>query len=145
MHNPHLSDPAVFADIIAIQQLREDNGDPKQQSAAIEARLAEARVRLFPEAMDSLRLQQLAENGRAIVPGGVPKRGFFDTNPPNWLMPSWSRRVEARRLQEQDAEIRAVLRRLRGHASRETVREMDSSLTEGRIRLPAGAGGKERR
>ncbi len=140
MHNPRLLEEPVFKEIAMIQQLREQASTGREHSEEIETRLNIFRQQFFPNAIHALELRQLVSLGRAHVPGGIPKQGFFDTNPPNWLMPSWSKRVKAEQLLANQHQIRDVLRRLRQiHLNNEVRAEILQEISARGVR-----GSKER-
>lgn len=140
MHNPRLQEEPVFREIAKIQQLREQASFRPENSGEIETRLNIFRQQFFPDAMHAIQLGQLVSLGRAHVPGGIPKQGFFDTNPPNWLMPSWSKRVKSEQLLANQHQIRDVLQRLRQiHLNTEVRTEIVQEISTRRMH-----GGKER-
>mgnify|MGYP003393414794 CR=1 FL=1 len=67
---------------------------------------------LFPNAKATGEMKDLQTQGRLLFSGGLPKNSLFDTNPPNWLMPSFSRRVSSLMLTERKLEIMNTLKRL---------------------------------
>lgn len=115
--NRALANKEVFKVVIQIQKLREvlaaaDEGTKRNIESQIRSLLAENREVLFPSAKSSEQLKRLQEDGKVVTQGGIPKDTFFDTNPPNWLMPSFSRRVRSDMLLENTEEIVDVLKRL---------------------------------
>ncbi len=147
--NPWLTDPEVFGKICQIQELRESLGETKDQTEGkefelkIQGILRENQQLLFPNIMTTEEVKSLQREGRLIARGGLPKNSFFTINPPNWLAPSFSKRVKAEMLWQNQVEITQTLRELH-------------SLTEGFLEpkrelliptLPEGQGfwgGKER-
>lgn len=116
--HPFISEVEVFSTIVRIQELREelmvcDDTRRKQVEQEIKSLLINNRSSLFPNSKGSEEMKQLQAEGRFISSGGIPKNSFFDVNPPNWLMPSFSRRVRSDMLKENTTQIVDTLIRLR--------------------------------
>ncbi|QQG44002.1 MAG: hypothetical protein HYW86_04020 [Candidatus Roizmanbacteria bacterium] len=131
--NPSTSNPDVFGIIIRIQELREraatsDETAKKTLEAEIKGLLLENREVLFPSSRSTQEMKELQAEGRLIANGGINKNSFFDINPPNWLMPSFSRRVNSQMLRNSKAEITDVIRELKSitESSRELKKEQIS-------------------
>lgn len=111
-----IANKEVFGVIIHIQKLREllnvsDESQRKQIEQEIKTLLTDHRSVLFPQAKSTEQVKRLQEEGKVVTQGGIPKDSFFDTNPPNWLMPSFSKRVQASMLVTHIDEIVDVLKR----------------------------------
>lgn len=114
--NRTIADKEVFGVIIHIQRLRElmqssDEEGRKNLEAEIKKLLGEHREALFPNAKSTEQMRQQQTNGTLIAQGGIPKNSFFDTNPPNWLMPSFSKRVQSEMLLTNIDQIVDILKR----------------------------------
>ncbi|MDO8619338.1 MAG: hypothetical protein Q7R49_05350 [Candidatus Daviesbacteria bacterium] len=115
--NSLISRGEIFDVIIRVQQLREKSQICNEQEGKdidneIRRLLITNREALFPNAKSTEEMKTLQDEGRLIMSGGIPKNSFFDTNPPNWLMPSFSRRVSSVMLDERKVEITDTLKRL---------------------------------
>jgi len=110
---PNISED-VFDAMIAIQILRErksvDGTKEKEVNLDIKAILTQMRDEIFPNAKTSGEMTVLKAEGRLINNGGISRDSFFDTNPPNWLLPSFSMRVESGRLKENKKHIIEIMR-----------------------------------
>lgn len=101
--NPFLSSPDIFDLVIKIQEFREmlsvqDCSNRKELEQEIKHILGENREVLFPSSISGEQMSMLREEGKLLAGGGFNKKSFFDINPPNWLMPSFSRRVNSNML-----------------------------------------------
>lgn len=144
-NNPFIGDQETFDTIIGIQKLRElaTKADPptkKQLDSEIRRILVEHRNILFPNSISSEEMQQLQNQGKLIIREGINRNAFFGTNPLNWLMPSFSKRVQVGRLEENKGEITNVLRELKALAvdnevKLDTDREIRSISPFGKERL----------
>lgn len=105
--HPQLGTEAGFGLIVNIQTLREQSGDTDKEVRQL---LAENKQLLFPQALDTAEIKKLQLEGRVFAPNGINKNSFFDRNPPNWLLPSFSRRVSSRQLLANQAEIIETIR-----------------------------------
>lgn len=126
----------VFDAVIAIQKFRErrsaEGAKEKEINLEIKAILIQMREKIFPNAKTSEEMANLKANGRLINKGGVSKGSFFDVNPPNWLLPSFSMRVQSSTLKENKENIIGVIRELRDiiDPSKETKREIEPTTSE---------------
>lgn len=136
---PNLSED-VFDAMIAVQALREqksvDRTREKEINAEIKAILAQMREKIFPNAKTSEEITVLKANGRLINNGGINRDSFFDINPPNWLLPSFSMRVQSDKLKENKQHIVGVLSELRDiiDPDKEIKRETEPIIAEAMFR-----------
>lgn len=112
------SENDAFDIIIRVQRLREemmmcDDQRKKTIEKEISGLLLANREVLFPNAKSTQEMRDLQNEGRFISTGGISKNSKFDTNPPNWLMPSFSRRVRSDMLRQNKPRIIHTLHSLR--------------------------------
>ncbi len=108
--HPALGRREMFDTIIHLQDLRErlaicDEGSKKSIEREIKDVLLERREGLFPHSIDTQGMKVLQSEGRVIAQNGLNKNSFFDRNIPNWLMPSFSRRLSSEMLRRNRTEI----------------------------------------
>lgn len=135
---PFLAD--AFDVIVDIQRIREEY---KKGDNDVKQILSENRQLLFPAAFSTDEVKQLDSEGRFVSLGGINKNAFFDTNPTNWLMPSFSKRTNWGILQRNKRDIVAVLEDLQQITREGTIageREVappmvESSIMRGKERL----------
>lgn len=133
--SPNLSED-VFDAVIAIQKLRElkseDGTKGKEINDEIRAILTQIREKIFPNAKTSEEMLRLKTDGRLISNGGVSRDSFFDVNPPNWFLPSFSMRVQSSTLRQNKDNIIGVIRELRDiiEPDKETKREIEPTISE---------------
>lgn len=115
----------AFDRILEIQKIRESIASGVNSKDEGDNRIREIldanRGLLFPNALSSEELRNLEAEGKFIPLGGISKRSFFDTNPPNWLMPSFSKRTNWNVLQQNKKEITSVLK------------DFDDVMNEGKV------------
>lgn len=144
----------AFDVVLEIQRLREVMVETPELRQPIESKikaiLAENRELLFPNALSSERMSQMTADGTFIPIDGVQKNAFFDSNPPNWLMPSFSKRTNWITLQRNRDSIVSTIGELKAlnddpEGKRETSLELK---TENQTAIPDPEGqisrGKER-
>lgn len=84
-------DSRLFMDaVITIQQMRELGAEDGFKDLLMNNPSV-----LFGDIITSDELIMLHNAGRVILPGGVRRDSLFTINPPNWLMPSFSRRTSS--------------------------------------------------
>lgn len=115
--NPMIIQPDIFDVVIHIQKLREetvtaDDARRKVIDQEIKNLLSDNIQGLFANAKSTEEMTALQAEGRLVINGGLSKNAFFDVNPPNWLMPSFSRRVRSEMLIERRDKIINVLKNL---------------------------------
>ncbi len=110
VHNGKVSQGLAFEIMLEIQHRRES---PHPNRKEIEDLLRGQRKLLFPNAVDATEINRLRDEQLADFPNGVPNRGFFDHNPPNWLLPSWAKRASWSQLSSNKREIIESLDNLR--------------------------------
>ena len=116
--HPFIPEGEIFDVVIRIQQLREEMMIcDEQRKRVIEQEISNLllsnREVLFPNAKSTQELKELQSEGVFVNAGGIPKNSMFDVNPPNWLMPSFSRRVRSDMLRQNKAQIIDTLQGLR--------------------------------
>lgn len=121
----HLSDFFTFDTIrdafdvvLEIQKIREEvtgatSDTVKEGEASIRNIISANREILFPRSISTRELKELEWDGRFISLGGIANNSFFDTNPPNWFMPSFSKRVKWGTLSRNKEGIISVLEELK--------------------------------
>lgn len=133
--SPNLTED-VFDAVIAIQKLRElkseDGTKGKEINNEIRTILTQMRERIFPNAKTSEEMLRLKTNGRLINNGGVSRDSLFDVNPPNWLLPSFSMRVQSATLRLNKNNLIGIIRELRDiiEPDKETKREIEPTISE---------------
>lgn len=145
----HLADFFNMADVsdgfdvvLQIQKLRETREQNPDAEKRIKDLLTENRGLLFPSILTTEQIQIAQAEGR-ILSGGVPKNSFFTTNPPNWLMPSFSKRTRWSLLQKNRRDIVSVLQELKNITQEGRVvqdqevakTEIESGIIRGEERL----------
>lgn len=108
--HPHITESEIFDVVIQIQQLREnilaeDGSRKKELDLEIKGLLEEHRQVLFPKSRSTEEIKRIQSDGKLIVNGGLPKNSFFDVNPLNWLMPSFSKRIRSEMMKIQKPKI----------------------------------------
>jgi hypothetical protein len=103
----------AFEIILSIQKLREEilfsPIDSKTIEKSISTILNQNRNLLFPYSKSNEDLIVMQKEGKIISNSGLPKNSFCDTNPPNWLMPSFSKRVKHEILLANKKDIHLIL------------------------------------
>ncbi len=115
--HPGLGRTEVFDLIIHLQSLRErlviaDETSKQSIEREIKDILTVQRETLFPKAIGTQEMKMLQSEGKVVAQNGLNKNSFFDRNIPNWLMPSFSRRVRQQQLREHKTEICETIREL---------------------------------
>jgi hypothetical protein len=101
----NLDDEVVFNQIINLQKARENGHDSE-----VKRILFDNQKLLFPNAMTTEEMLILFKEGKVIAPGGINRNSMFDINPPNWLMPSFSKRIRASMIEKNAPLILSTLR-----------------------------------
>lgn len=112
--HPFVAKGEVFDVLIRIEQIREAallHGDTPEINQTIKTLLEEHRQVLFPNARSTEDMKIICSEGRLLVTGGLSKNSFFDINPLNWLMPSFSRRIRSEMMSTQKRQILDTLKR----------------------------------
>lgn len=108
-----LNNDSVFDIFLEIQALRErlpssfdDNGKKRKEILkTIQEILESEQKKLFPKGMSTEAVIRLSQEGKIVTLGGIGSNAFFDVNPTNWLMPSFSQRVSSQTLRENKRDI----------------------------------------
>lgn len=113
----HPSIETIFDIIIKLQKLREktalaEDKNRKEINREIEKTLRENQKLLFPHALTTEEMKETQAEGR-LISAGINKNSLFDINPPNWFMPSFSKRVQSSMLADNRDSIIGILRILR--------------------------------
>lgn len=127
----------TFDVILEIQKAREE-----KKEDLVRRLLGENRRAIFPSSIPTAEVKRLEADGRFVSLGGISRDSFFDINPPNWIMPSFSKRTNWEILERNKRDIISVLRELRGitregDPSRETkmtTLNPESSIMKGKER-----------
>jgi len=137
----HLMDFVCFKDpettfdiILSIQDKREairKGLDKKQNETEIRALLTENASLLFPNNLFTTdQVQTLQTEGRVVNTSGISRDSLFTTNPPNWLMPSFSSRTDSTKLRENRIGIIETLTAFKG-IIKESDLELKQKMIEG--------------
>ena len=81
------------------QTLQSSEIEKKQIEKQITNLFIENKHWLFPNAFDSTTAKELVASNNIIAPGGISNNSFFDINPMNWALRSFSLRVRSSDLQ----------------------------------------------
>jgi hypothetical protein len=99
--------------ILSVQKLREQMLFSSINTKAIETSISvilnEKRSLIFPNSKSSETIIQMQKDGNILSGSGIPKNSFCDINPPNWLMPSFSRRAKYEILINNKKDLLSVL------------------------------------
>ncbi|MFA5136601.1 MAG: hypothetical protein WC489_04365 [Patescibacteria group bacterium] len=127
--NPHITHEKTFHTVLELQKAREQGN-----IRIIKQILDENHHELFPAAMTSSQMLEMQREGRIITPGGFPKKSLFDINPPNWLMPSFSKRVRSEMMETNMPQLISVL-----HEFQRLVHD-EGAIKEGEIEITRRGG-----
>lgn len=105
LRHPNLEE--AFRTVCHIQKLREE---PPGSEDRIGEELRHSLPLTVPDSLSAPDIRKLAAEGRLTgFPGGMNETDRFTVNPPNWLMPSFSRRIRAEILDRNAADIVLLL------------------------------------
>ncbi|MBI2195864.1 MAG: hypothetical protein HYU48_02365 [Candidatus Levybacteria bacterium] len=142
-----IGDEANFDSILEIQILREGSASfPHEDSEkkhkdtlrGIQQILEKNQKKLFPNSIDSETARKMTQEGTIIIRGGISNNSFFDVNPPNWVMPSFSKRISSTTLTKNRRDIIDVVSEL------QELLEFPREDKELQIEQAEGRMGKER-
>lgn len=130
--HPNIGERKLFDLLIIIQGIREeialDPGRREEGEKAIKQIINNSRNLLFPNALDSEQVRQLHNKGRIVGINSVCPDSLFQTNPLNWFLPSFAKRVKMEDMIANREPIQA------------TLCELKRICTEGRVaRIEGGS------
>lgn len=111
----HPSVEDIFDKVIHLQILREEAfrtiGDERRKiEQKIKIFLRENQRDFFPNALSDEEVKLAEEEGRLVGSSGISKDDFFTTNPLNWFLPSFSKRINSDLLISNREDITNILK-----------------------------------
>jgi hypothetical protein len=135
----NISHSELIEALLVIQSLREHAAQFPGESKEVEKRIMqlfkEARDLLFPNALSSTMIKELMREGKVICMNGIPKDALFQTNPLNWLLPSFAKRVRSEDLQQNLAIVIGSLDELRAIKEEGNVQGIEGNFLNMEMRL----------